>query len=232
MIVRSKQPAASDRTGRKGMRVPGNLHKDYQALVRRIGACGDGASRAARAIAVTSGSRRAGASTVAANLAVAEAQAWPDPTLLIDANLERPSLARRFRVQRSPGLREALGGETDPAECLQSSPLSNLRLMTAGVAKGRAEGGDHLSALEGLLRVFKRDFRTVFVDLPPVAENGAWCPLIGALDGVILVIEAERTDGRSALYAKQRLLESNANILGVVFNKRRMHIPGWLYRIL
>ena len=89
-----------------------------------------------------------------------------------------------------------------------------------------------LSAFEGLLPVFKRDFRTVLLDLPPVAESSVWCPLVGALDGVILVIEAERTDGRTALHAKQRLLESGANILGVVFNKRRMHIPGWLYRIL
>jgi Mrp family chromosome partitioning ATPase len=231
MIVRRIQTGGSGRTGRGRPRGREDLHEDYQTLVRRIRASIDGSDGAARAIGVTSCSRGAGVSTVAGNLAIAEAIASPDETLLVDANLARPSLQRRFGVPLAPGLVNVLCGES-AADCLQPSPVSNLRLLTAGSSDCQAKPGYRHSEMEELLRVFRGEFPTVVVDLPAVTGSSGCSPLVGALDGVILVIEAERTDSRSALYARQRLLELNANILGVVLNKRRMHIPGWLYRIL
>jgi Mrp family chromosome partitioning ATPase len=46
----------------------------------------------------------------------------------------------------------------------------------------------------------------------------------------VLVLEAERTRRSAALRVKKQLEHLGANILGIALNKRRHHVPGWLYR--
>jgi Mrp family chromosome partitioning ATPase len=50
--------------------------------------------------------------------------------------------------------------------------------------------------------------------------------------GVVLVIKAEATRWEVGQSAKARLENAGANILGVVLNDRRHHIPGWIYKRL
>jgi Mrp family chromosome partitioning ATPase len=83
-----------------------------------------------------------------------------------------------------------------------------------------------------MFHTLKRDFPLIFVDLPAVDQPGACLSLVGKLDGVLLVLEAERVRSHVALQTKRLLEESHANVLGVVFNKRQNHLPGWLYRTL
>ena len=52
------------------------------------------------------------------------------------------------------------------------------------------------------------------------------------MDGVVLVVQAENTRWEVAQSAKERIEDENIKILGAVLNKRKMHIPGWAYKIL
>jgi len=52
------------------------------------------------------------------------------------------------------------------------------------------------------------------------------------MDGVILVVEAEKTRWEVASRAKEDLLQANSKILGVILNRRQFHIPEWLYKTL
>jgi Mrp family chromosome partitioning ATPase len=72
----------------------------------------------------------------------------------------------------------------------------------------------------------------VIVDIPAPTELNTSVYLAGKLDGVVLVIESEGSDGRMALRTKQQLVGANANLLGVVLNKRRKHVPNWLNNLL
>ncbi|MBV9827137.1 MAG: hypothetical protein JO001_15950 [Alphaproteobacteria bacterium] len=74
------------------------------------------------------------------------------------------------------------------------------------------------------------DFDVVIIDALPVLSDFAGLALVRNVGGVILVIEAERT--RSPVITEaRRLIEANGgHILGVVFNKRRYHIPRSIYR--
>jgi len=45
-------------------------------------------------------------------------------------------------------------------------------------------------------------------------------------------VEAERSRWEVVQRTKELLVKSNANVLGVVINKRRFYIPKWLYRTL
>ena len=82
----------------------------------------------------------------------------------------------------------------------------------------------------GTLKELRHNFEFVVVDLPPAADTSSLGYLLaGALDGVVLVVECEGTRMDAARKAKENLLREKANILGVILNKRRRRVPGWLY---
>ncbi|MBX9635360.1 MAG: hypothetical protein K2X44_10305 [Magnetospirillum sp.] len=69
----------------------------------------------------------------------------------------------------------------------------------------------------------------IILDTPPVLSSPLAQALAPTVDGIILVVEAERTRTDVALAAKRALASAGANILGVVLNKRRYHVPKLLY---
>jgi Mrp family chromosome partitioning ATPase len=77
-----------------------------------------------------------------------------------------------------------------------------------------------VSSISRLLAEWKEHFRLVVMDLPPPTEAGLALSLAAALDGVVLVVEADRTPWDAARRAKAVLVQSRANVLGVVLNKQ------------
>lgn len=61
---------------------------------------------------------------------------------------------------------------------------------------------------------------------PGVAQFASFC------DGVVLVVEADRSNKRQFRRAQQVVQLSHGKLLGAVLNKRRYPIPAWLYKIL
>jgi Mrp family chromosome partitioning ATPase len=82
-----------------------------------------------------------------------------------------------------------------------------------------------------LLHRLCEEFDLVIVDLPPLDSAGAleWAPLV---DGTVLVVEAERVRWQMAARRIALLEQAGGNVLGTVINKRRDHIPQWLYHWL
>jgi len=72
----------------------------------------------------------------------------------------------------------------------------------------------------------------VVLDTPPVLESPLALALAPTVDGVVLVVEAERTRVAVARAARDALVAGGANLLGVVLNRRRFHVPAGLYKRL
>lgn len=70
------------------------------------------------------------------------------------------------------------------------------------------------------------------VVLPPLLKHPEALSLAAQLDGVVLVLEAERTRWEVAREAKQLMDGIGVKLLGVILNKRKRHIPDFLYRLL
>ena len=210
------------------------LSAHYRALVQHIQATNLSApaNQAIETLGITSSARGAGVSTVAFNVAVAAAQADIGPVLLVDADITKKVNRRLIRVLPGFGLADAMANAVDPMDCVVNTPIESLSIV-AGRGKTKH---DHLTfdpfkAAE-LLGEFKCNFKLVIVDFPAPTELNGSIYLAGKLDGVVLVIESELSDGRIALRTKQQLVEANANLLGVVLNKQRKHVPNWLYNLL
>jgi Mrp family chromosome partitioning ATPase len=151
--------------------------------------------------------------------------------LLVDLNFDSPAVHKVFRAQLGPGLAECLGDGRPWDEILQPVPGSNVTLATAGTA---ARNGQGVAAerLRDLVRFAADRFDFAIFDLPPLNRLSDTLPACEWLDGVLLLVEAERVRWPVAKRFVTGLERSGAKTLGAVMNKRREHIPGWLYRAL
>jgi Mrp family chromosome partitioning ATPase len=212
----------------------GKLNAYYRALVQRIQAANVAAplNGTVETIGVMSPARGAGVTTVAFNIAVAAACADIGPVLLVDADIANQANQSLTPDLPSFGLADALTNAIDPIDCIFNSSIENLSVVAGrGRAKHEELTFDPFEAAE-LLNEFKPRFKWLIVDIPAPTELNGSIYLAGKLDGVVLVIESESSDGREALRTKQQLIEANANVLGVVLNKRRKDVPNWLDRLL
>ena len=78
----------------------------------------------------------------------------------------------------------------------------------------------------------RKPYRFILVDMPATSDMSSTARMASKCDGVILVVEAEHLRWEVVQREKEQLEKWHANIVGVVLNKRRFPIPGWLYRAL
>jgi hypothetical protein len=72
----------------------------------------------------------------------------------------------------------------------------------------------------------------VVIDSPSVLDSPVGLALAPTADGVILLVEAERTRAKAAAAARDALAAAGATILGIVLNRRRHYVPKALYEFL
>jgi len=177
-----------------------------------------------------------GTSTVLAGFAVALADQG-EKVLLVDANFGSPSLHERFGIEIENGLSDLLSNKGALKDVIKSTSVQNLFVITAGRVNGSgssyvSEVSAHGLNYDELLSRMKSEADWVFVDGPALNHSDKGLTLSGKVDGVIMVLQAEKTRWEVAQAAKQRLEESGAKILGVILNKRKFYIPKWLYKTL
>lgn len=87
-------------------------------------------------------------------------------------------------------------------------------------------------AFDRFLATVRERFDHVIVDAPPLQGFPESLVLSRKVDGVVLVVESGKTRKRTALWAKQQVVDAGGTLLGVVLNKRKYYIPNWLYRLI
>jgi protein-tyrosine kinase len=210
------------------------LSAHYRALVQRILAANvtAPANQTLETIGITGCARGAGVSTVAFNVAVAASRADIGPVLLVDADVTKQPDRRLIADSPAWGLADALASCADPMDCVVNLPAENLSFVAGrGGAKHDELKFDPFKAAE-LLNEYKCHFKLVIVDIPAPTELNDSVYLAAQMDGVVLVVESELSDTRTALRTKQQLVDANANLLGAVLNKQRTHVPSWLDSLL
>lgn len=78
----------------------------------------------------------------------------------------------------------------------------------------------------------KRHFDTVIIDAPSLELDPYTVELARYAEGVVIVVEAEKTKAFLVENLKEKVLTNSGKILGIVLNKRCFHIPDGLYRWL
>jgi Mrp family chromosome partitioning ATPase len=99
------------------------------------------------------------------------------------------------------------------------------------IAQSQAEGAGPKGMSE-FWNNMRAQFELVVVDTLAVSESFDPIMLSNQMDAVVLVVSAESTRAPVAQNVRDRIAEVGGPIIGVVLNRRRFHIPNFLYRRL
>jgi capsular exopolysaccharide synthesis family protein len=181
-----------------------------------------------RSVVVTSTAPAEGKSTIAWNLTAAAATAGTK-SLLIEAELRRPTLVREFHLADTDGLTEVLAGEADLWASVQQLPVAPasdggadvLRTMDVLVA-GRVPPNptDLLESnrMRQIIEEAEGAYSLVVIDAPPVPVVSDAIPLMRAAGGVLVVVRLGQTTRDAANHLRRQLEGLNARVLGAVIN--------------
>ena len=181
-----------------------------------------------RTLLVTSASPSEGKSTIAIHLAVAHAQQHRR-TLVIDGDLRRPSIHKRFGMQNTLGLSNVLLNDLPWREALLKPPgIPDLDILPAGSVSRRA--ADLIgNGLQPLLDECSAHYDLVILDAPPLLGFPEPLQMATAVDGVVIVARAGQTSRKGVANVLHTLHRLRANVVGLVLNEVHKEISDTYY---
>lgn len=148
--------------------------------------------------------------------------------LVVDTNIYNPQQHINFEAKLSPGFTDLTNTCSD-LRCIQPTALPNIDILSTG---NQTAGFPACKVLTHLLPILKASYNYIIFDLPPLQTRSPILHSSRLMDGVALLIEAEKTRWEVAFRAQKDLSQMQSNLLGVVLNRKRFHIPEWLYKRL
>ena len=153
--------------------------------------------------------------------------------LLVDVNSQRPDQHRAFGLPTRVPLESIMkrGGAMDTAiSRVKDSKISLCLLSEETALNSNSEwlAGDSRLIWEPI----RKQFDFILVDSPATGASGDGLTICPTVDGVVIVVEAEKSRGPVVHSLKNRIIKGGGNILGIAFNKQRHYIPSWVYKLL
>ncbi len=173
-----------------------------------------------KTLLVTSPVADEGKTTVALNLAAAFALGGLR-TLLVEADLRRPSLHKRFAPTGTNGLTTTIVGQVPLEDAVTATDTKNLYVLLAGAIPPNPVELLGSEQMAGLLERIAALFDVIVVDSPPVLPVADAATIMAHTDGVIVVARTGKTDRTKLLDATQIVTRAGGRLLGVVLNRQK-----------
>lgn len=164
-----------------------------------------------------SGGASEGKSTTLNNLAFTFARGGYK-TLVIDADLRRPSQHRVFRIEPTIGLSDYLAKDIDMDEAVVSTSVENLYFMSCGSHPADAQGILNTKKMVDLIEEAKKRYDLLFIDSPPILGVSDASLLASSVDFTIIVVQHRRFPRSMLQRVKQSVVNVGGRIIGVVLN--------------
>jgi capsular exopolysaccharide synthesis family protein len=175
-------------------------------------------------ILITSTAPGEGKTTVSVNLAMAISKEIHRKAILIDGDLRKPSI-RLEQNKNAKGLSNYLSDGTSLTEILIKSQIDNLRIIMAGPSTNRSSELIGSKRMEELLKSLSESGENTYIliDSPPIISTTEPTVLSKMVDGIILVVMADRMPRESI----QRAVKSidRKKIIGIVLNQ--IDLKAW-----
>lgn len=166
-----------------------------------------------------------GKSTVATNLAEAFA-ALAGKTVLVDADMRKPSVHRRLGLRNRIGLSSVLMGTATLDECLVRAGEGALTVLPAGPCPPSPAETLQLG-FAGLLDELCSRFDNVIIDCPPALGFADAAVIASHVDRVLLVIHAGKTRREHIGAAIRQITSAGGKILGIACNRVSSKVNGY-----
>lgn len=184
-----------------------------------------------KTFAITSSIHDEGKTISAINLAVTLAHDVNDKSiLLIDADMRKGTVARYLGLNSHPGLSDVLKGDAEDDAVLINPNIENLTVMLSGRTPRNPSELLNSKKMEQLISSLKMRFDYIFIDTPPVMPLTDACIIGSMVDGVMVVVQAGRTQRDMVASVENRLRQARANTIGYIMTGVEHHVPRYLYR--
>jgi capsular exopolysaccharide synthesis family protein len=233
-LARAGQPRARRKGGRPEI-LPAKEAEAFQLIRAHLRYFN--VDRELRTLLVTSAAPAEGKTTIALDLAAATAR-MGSTVLLLEADFRHPTLAARLGIGSGPGLADVLVGSTSLRSATQSIALDQphgsgqsgglsgqgmvLDVLLAGTPLPPNPGElIESDAMEAMLQQAGSTYDLIVIDTPPLIAVSDSFPLLGKVDGVIVVSWVGRSRRDVAERVHQTLVGTGAPLLGVIANGYR-----------
>ena len=173
-----------------------------------------------------------GTSTLIREFALTAAKHSSKPVLLIEADFYQPSQNQAFAIETKPPLELVLqeGKALDGA--ISRVEESNLFLASLSSKIQRSLTDRSFFGSTDMWKTAREQFSLILIDSSPATVTADSLSICETVNGVVLVLEAEKTRSAVAQEVKRQILMREGNLLGIVFTKRKFHIPKFIYKFL
>ena len=142
--------------------------------------------------------------------------------LLVDADLRRPSIHRKFKLPNNNGLTSFLIGTMPSLSVILDKPfIKNLYILTSGVIPPNPAELLASQRMEDLMLKLKDQFDLIIIDSPPVTAVSDAQILASGVDGTLFVVRKGIAEKEKLLRSKELMENVQARIVGTVFNGKK-----------
>lgn len=176
----------------------------------------DSDSASCRVIGVTSATRTEGKSTTSINLAYTLAETGKR-VLLIDGDMRLPTIARRLKLHRAPGLSNLIAGLSGIESVIQSSGvMRTLYVIASGDPPPNPSELLGSGRLKSIVDKLREKYDYIIIDLPPVTIVSDALVVAPVTDGLLMVVRQGYTREQELTPAMRQLEYQKAKLLGFV----------------
>lgn len=169
-----------------------------------------------------------GKSTTAFNLAVGVSQDVGQAVLLVDLDLERPSIAKSLGLERTAGLSDYLRGKAECRDVIYNTDVERLFLVPNFEKTSLSETLVTPRMLQLLDYIKQLDPNLLIIyDMPPILSSDAVLAMAPHVDSLLLVISESRTP-RTLLKRANQMIEDIPRA-GTVLNRSTEGETGGYY---
>jgi capsular exopolysaccharide synthesis family protein len=190
--------------------------EQYRSVKARVEYLGRVAGKPLQVLVVTSPSPGDGKTLTALNLSLVLSQDTARDTLLIEADLRRPSMRGFFEDAPREGLVEVLNNEIKLSTALIRPEGSRLLILPAGARPSHPAELLASPKMLRLLQILRRRFDYIVLDTPPVTAVVDADQLSSQADGVIMVVRAAATPRK--LVRKAMDVVAKHPVVGIILN--------------
>jgi len=207
---------------------PSSLLRELGILENSIDTSLKGKKR--KTLIFTSAVSNEGTTTLGVSYAKLLALKGEGRVLVCEMNARNPVFRKIFAVGDGAGLADYFAGSKNLASITHNTSEMNLDMVHAG-------GADPAFIQIHLQRVFPRlveeaaaTYDTVIFDAPAVVSSPETPPMCAYVDGVVVVVQAGKTKREVVQRSLDAIVRYEGNVLGIILNRKKYYIPGFLYK--
>ncbi|HTP66825.1 MAG TPA: CpsD/CapB family tyrosine-protein kinase [Geobacteraceae bacterium] len=206
-----------------------NLENEMVMLYQNIEALLPGADR--KVLQFISARTGEGTSTVVREFARFAAKKLGKHVMILDPGQHKAKRCVFMRITAECGWQEVTPSGEVLKDVAQKGEL-DLELFPDSLCMADDVPDFYSPRIADFWESLKQRYDLILIDSPAVSAFPDGIEISRRVDGVLLVVEAEKTRWQVVESLKGKIAGCGGNIIGMVFNKRRYHIPDKVYRLL